>query len=85
MRTSQPGNLCNSRSRLVYPLADDAVAHEAVGIVALRINRALCLRYRIGVRDQEGVICSGVDQADRPRCFVDIFVSGLELGAFSLC
>lgn len=59
MRTSQPGDLCNSRGRLVYPLADDAAAHDTAGIVALRINHTLRLRYWPSIRNQKGVIQAG--------------------------
>ena len=48
---SQSGDLCDPCGRLVYSLADDAVAHDTAGIVALRIGCALRLRYLIGVRD----------------------------------
>ena len=59
LRTSQSGNLCDPCGRLVYSLADHASAYVTVGIVALRINRALRLRYWIGLRDQEGVTTVG--------------------------
>ena len=59
LRASQSGNLYDPCGRLVYSLADHASAYDAASIVALRVNRTLCLRYRIGVRDQEGVIAAG--------------------------
>jgi len=48
---SQSGDLCDPCGRLVYYLADHASAYDTAGIVALRIDCALCLRYWIGVRD----------------------------------
>ena len=66
MRTSQSGDLCDPRGRLVYSLADDAPVDDAASIVALRINHTLRLRYRLGIRNQKGVIQAG----GRVRLFV---------------
>lgn len=38
---------------------EQASAYDAASIVVLRVNRTLCLRYWIGVRDQEGVTKAG--------------------------
>ena len=38
---------------------EQASAYDAASIVVLRVNRTLCLRYWIGVRDQEGATKAG--------------------------
>lgn len=56
---------------MVYPLADDAAAHDTAGIVALRVNRAQRLRYWIGVRDQKGVMTAGGGLLRAASCYFD--------------
>lgn len=65
--------LSGSVSRLLVPV------YDAASIVALRVIRTLCLRYWVGIRDQEGVIKSGEDQVGPLRCHYAFRHSGKTL------